>query len=577
MIDWELVLENSIWLAGLSLIMAVFSLASYVAARQSMTWRSLRVSVASSRWTLVGGILFCAGMALTAGSWPEAILWWLLGIAIAITWGFRSRAGMDYQAAGAKSHVQINPAPLARRYLPLASRIIRLELLWLILLSPFFLFPGNGGPGILAVAVLPTIWVARWIARGHFVPATPLDWPIFVMMVMVVVSLFVTFDPVLSLGKVTGLLFGVAIYYAIVGLVSDAGGRRTEKPIKWVLIGYSAAGLLLALVGLLGTDWSSKFNFLTVLESKLPTFLRGLPGAENGINPNETAGALLWVLPVQLALLRVTWSPRFRGTRFGRAIVAGAIVAAAISGGVLILAESRGALAGLALGMLVLLAAFLPRTRAVLVAAGALAVIAIAVVLYLGPANIANEILGSVGTGFGSSDLFTSAHSRTEIWSRALLGIQDFPLTGMGMNTFRLLMPQLYPTSFPPGTDLAHAHNNLLQVALDLGLPGLVAYMTLWLVCAVLIVEVWRQSRVDWIRWMVGGITAGLAAYTLFGLADTVTLGAKPGVFFWGLLALLVAAWQQVQAANNPPIINESAQASIISLSDEYEAATIEK
>jgi putative inorganic carbon (HCO3(-)) transporter len=575
MIDWGLVLENSIWLAGLSLIMAVFSLASYRAARQGIVWRSrlLWVSVASSRWTLVGGILFCAGLALTAGSWLEATMWVLLGAAIVIAWAVvKAGIGAETHPAGTESHLSINPEPLAGRYLPVAGWIVRLELLWLVLLSPFYLFPGNGGPSILALAALPLIWVVRRLARGRFVPPTPLDWPILLMMVMLLVSLFVTFDPVLSLGKVTGLLFGVAIYYAIVGLVSDAG-----KPIRWVLIGYSAAGLLLALVGLLGTDWSFKFNFLANVEARLPTFLRGLPGAENGINPNETAGALLWVLPVQLALVRSTWSPRFRDTRFGTVILVGTIVMAAISGGVLILAESRGALAGLALGILVLLAVFLPRTRAVLVAGGVLVGISIVVALYLGPANIANEVLGSVGTGFGTGDLFRSVQSRAEIWSRALYGIQDFPLTGMGMNTFRILMPALYPSSFPPGIDQAHAHNNMLQVALDLGLPGLVAYTALWLVSIALVVEVWRQSRVDWIRWMAGGIGAGMAAYWLFGLTDTVTLGAKPGLFFWALAALLVAAWQLVQGAIKASAINESAGASIVSLSDEYEPATVEK
>jgi len=575
MIDWGLVLENSIWLAGLSLIMAVFSLANYRAAEQGIVWRShlLWVSVASNRWTLVGGILFCAGLALTAGSWLEATLWVLLGAAITIAWAVvRAGVGVETHAAGTESYLAVNPELLAGRYSPLATWIVRLELLWLVLLSPFYLFPGNSGPGILALAALPLIWVARRIVHGRFVPATPLDWPIFAMMVMVLVSLFVTFDPALSLGKVTGILFGVAIYYAIVGLVSEAG-----KPIKWVLIAYSAAGLLLALVGLLGTDWSSKFNFLASLQTRLPTFLKGLPGAENGINPNETAGALLWVLPVQLALVRATWSRRFRDTRVGRVVLVGTIIMAVVSGGVLILAESRGALAGLALGILVLLAAFLPRTRAVLIAGGVLVAIAIVVTLYLGPANIANEVLGSVGTGFGTGDLFRSVQSRAEIWSRALYGIQDFPLTGMGMNTFRVLMPALYPSSFPPGIDQAHAHNNMLQVALDLGLPGLVAYTALWLVSIALVVEVWRHSRVDWIRWMAGGIGAGMAAYSLFGLTDTVTLGAKPGVFFWGLAALLVAAWQQVKPAIKPQAINESAGASIVSMSDEYEPATIEK
>ena len=69
---------------------------------------------------------------------------------------------------------------------------------------------------------------------------------------------------------------------------------------------------------------------------------------------------------------------------------------------------------------------------------------------------------------------------RVELWSRALYAIQDFPLTGCGLGTFRQVVHLLYPPFFvEPGADLAHAHNFFLQVALDLGVPGLIAYLAL--------------------------------------------------------------------------------------------------
>jgi putative inorganic carbon (HCO3(-)) transporter len=41
-------------------------------------------------------------------------------------------------------------------------------------------------------------------------------------------------------------------------------------------------------------------------------------------------------------------------------------------------------------------------------------------------------------------------------------------------------VPILYPFfTVPPDTDIAHAHNIFLQTALDLGIPGLVAYLAL--------------------------------------------------------------------------------------------------
>jgi len=53
------------------------------------------------------------------------------------------------------------------------------------------------------------------------------------------------------------------------------------------------------------------------------------------------------------------------------------------------------------------------------------------------------------------------------------------------MNDFRRVMPVLFTTVRGTNLDVAHAHNQLLQVALDVGLVGLVAYVSLWLVAVV--------------------------------------------------------------------------------------------
>jgi hypothetical protein len=68
-----------------------------------------------------------------------------------------------------------------------AELLVKTELLWLALLSPFFLFPTP--ERVWALAALPILWVARRIARGRFVPRTPLDWAIALLLLMVLVSL----------------------------------------------------------------------------------------------------------------------------------------------------------------------------------------------------------------------------------------------------------------------------------------------------------------------------------------------------------------------------------------------------
>ena len=170
----------------------------------------------------------------------------------------------------------------------------------------------------------------------------------------------------------------------------------------------------------------------------------------------------------------------------------------------------------------------------------------LAVALLVG-AQLSNYLLHTYGPGLEIMNGVRSVGSRTIIWSHAVYGIKDFPVTGMGMDSFDQLVEVAYPTeAIVPLSIITHAHNQLLQVALDLGLPGLVAYLALLMIGAALTVFAWRGSSDVWGRAVAAGIGAGLLASFVFGITDTVPLGSKPSLLFWGLLAVLVTLWQRV-------------------------------
>jgi hypothetical protein len=86
-------------------------------------------------------------------------------------------------------------------------------------------------------------------------------------------------------------------------------------------------------------------------------------------------------------------------------------------------------------------------------------------------------------------------------------------------------------------------------VALDLGLPGLTAYLALtgtalWIGLRLALTP---QSRSGYegspYRWLALGIVGSLVAFHVYGLTDAIALGAKPGVAYWMLLALAAALW----------------------------------
>jgi len=438
------------------------------------------------------------------------------------------------KSVGAKSPGIEHPV-LGTRYSVLISRyaewITRRQLIWLAVLSPFLLFPDRRWAW-LAVAV-PGLWIVRYVARGRFLPSTPLDWPIALLMTMVAVSLFATINIAYSLPKITGMLLGVGVYYAFVDWMDAT--ERTRRGV-W---GFVAAGAGLALVGLFGTNWLDKMQGLSNVTRDLPRVVPGLPVAESGFQPNEVAGTLVLVALPAFALALWVWSAH-RSWR-ERAAVSCLLLAIVVT---LVLTQSRGALTGAAIGLLLVLWLLVPRLRIWL--AGAM-IVGLVALLLNDPVSIANKLLQPSVACYPTTDPANLA-VRLDIWSSALAVIRDAPLTGSGMNTFRYIMPERYPSALiPPGWDVAHAHNVFLQVTIDLGLPGLIAYIAIYVISAILLVRSFRSAPDAWYRAMVAGLGAGLLAFLIFGITDTVALGAKPGVFFWALLSICVALWIQAR------------------------------
>lgn len=418
-----------------------------------------------------------------------------------------------------------------------ARTITRWQLPILLLASPLFLF---ARPSLTpALVLLPLLWLARLRARGHIVPRTALDWPILGLLIMVLASILVTPDLPFSLGKIVGVLYGAALFYA----VADLGERPAGVLVPALVVaGLGAAAALLSLVG---TAWASKWTPLQPLISALPEVIQGLPlaGNEAGFNPNQVSGALIMFLPLQLTLLaglsRRSLPALSRGQRL--ALLAALGVGLLVTAAVILLAQSRAAWAALALGLLILGAIAIRPLRPVLILLLAAGLVAL---LLMGPVELGRWL---VEQGLMVESGETSWAGRVELWSRGLWGIADYPLTGMGMNMFRRSVWDLYPLfEFPPGYDVGHAHNLYLQAALDLGLPGLICYLALMGGGVALGWQSYRRSPERLARLVGLGAAAGLAIHGLWGLTDIVALGAKQGFLWWAVLALLTttaASW----------------------------------
>jgi hypothetical protein len=265
---------------------------------------------------------------------------------------------------------------------------------------------------------------------------------------------------------------------------------------------------------------------LPQIYDRLPRLIQGLPGSgvapdQTLFHPREVGGTLALLLPLPVALL-------FFGTvRWLRLLSALALL---LGGLALLLSLSLQAFLGLGLALF-LIAVWRTRWALLALPAGLLALVA-----WLwshGPLQAALALLSLdhiIGVG---------VVLRLEIWSRALAMIGDMPYTGIGLNTFPLILAHFYP-GFVLGTE-SHAHNLFLQTTVDLGLLGLMGFLWLLVAFYYTVIRGYRATNQRDNRVILVGLAAGVLAFAGNGLVDAITLGAKPVAGLFAMLGLAVA------------------------------------
>ena len=110
---------------------------------------------------------------------------------------------------------------------------------------------------------------------------------------------------------------------------------------------------------------------------------------------------------------------------------------------------------------------------------------------FLASAFVVVGIMIWFGTGVlaqrfaGVSELWKAEVGRQRVWSDSLQAASDFWLTGSGLGTFGQIFP-IYRT-FGGSISYTHAHNDYLQLLIELGAPGLLLVLGL-------VVGVWRRA-----------------------------------------------------------------------------------
>ncbi len=371
-----------------------------------------------------------------------------------------------------------------------------------------------------AVAIGLCFWLVRWLAYGYFTKRTPADLSIILLAIMVPVTLWATALPEITHPQVYRLLTGMLLYFAVLNWTTS-----TQR-FRLVTASIIFAGMMLAFYATISVNWS--YTKLPVIPRSIYDYFPTL--VQDIIHRNVMSGTLILILPITLGLLLFGWK-HFR-TWERIFLITSAIIVTAI----LLLAQTRGAV--IAFGVIILVL-FTLRFRwgwtlIPLTSLGVFVVIRIWGLV---------GVLEVVSSGVSLAGL----QGRVEIWSRALYLIKDFPFTGIGMGSFGDVVDILYPLFLNAPGGIAHAHNLFFQVAVDLGIPGLIAWLSILLIMIVISWQVYKAGYIDGnnlIRGVGAGLLGSLLALAVQGIFDSVTWGmVRPAPIVWVLWGLAIASW----------------------------------
>lgn len=426
-----------------------------------------------------------------------------------------------------------------------AALLAATALLWL---GPTAAQPAGRLALIGVAAGTATAWVARRRATGVWWTPTPLDVSLWALTLAgsaaYVTASYVRGDPLAALAR--GLVFWLGLSWTA-GLAAPGPAGRDRA---WRL--FALAGLGLAVVALVGGALPFKWPGFGALAQHIPRLLPGLPGAEEGLHPNEAAGMLLWFLPVpwlwlqrdrtqQQAPQEILNSNSHSGQprSYMRLIY---LLTGVAMGLAWLLLQSRAALLGAVVASWSLLLFQGRRERR----AAVLALLVIVAGLALGWQDVLalltstwwQETTGAFDPGW-----------RELLWRAAGRALQEFPVTGLGLGQFRSLGPHFY--LFPlQSLDVAHAHNIWLHTAAEMGVPGVVALLAVWLGLAGALWRALRPGEGDKAsptdsRPFLLAAWWSLVAFSCFGLVDMVALGAKGSLVWWAALGLAIQALRE--------------------------------
>lgn len=363
-------------------------------------------------------------------------------------------------------------------------------------------------------------------------------------MLTAVGGLWAAYNPTAAWAKFWFLVASFFLFYMLANQPADR-----LWPVAQLL---GLLGVFIGVYFLLTQDWQADPTYIGFLDSLAAKWTDVRPSIHlSSLGANQIAGLMGMLFPFGIASMVHGWRDWPIGLRVGFLALVGLVVLA------LMLTGSRGAFLALAIALSLWLwsaisyrlAKYGNRKQPVLFWIGfGLAFLIGIIGLSIIPGNLvtaANLLPGAA-----------SADSRAVIYSNTLSLLGDFPFIGGGLDSFAGLYSQ-YVLVIPQRI-FTYAHNLYLDVALEQGILGLVAFLS------VVIGSFWLLGRpstqvklpesVNLLRWAV---ITGLVFMLVRGFFDDAFFGNRGTPLLFLLPGFAVAlsrgnVWQDFRIASRP-------------------------
>ncbi len=393
--------------------------------------------------------------------------------------------------------------------------------LYLILCLPetgvvLSLFAAPFLPTMVMVAIISYAFLCyfiKLIAGRRIMRFEPLDYAVVLFLFLYILGSFTSID--FSLSVLPTLVFTCFIlgYFLVVNLIRD------EKWFRRALTALTLSASFEALYGIYQNYFSKADNTWQDTEMFDDIAGRVVSTLEN---PNVLGEYLILCLPL---LFLSIWIGNGTQEKLRRCIPF------VLCSTCLIFTWSRGAWLGFIFSMIVLLL-MLSRKSLMLCFAGVAAVPFLPFVL---PPNILHRFT-SIGNLKDSSTSY-----RVSIWRGTLRMLKDHFFSGIGSGID--LFPLVYRDYSLIGIEKApHSHNLYLQLLVEMGIWGLLAFLLIVLFCAKTTFHTVNRDKMDRNRLISAGLFCGILAVLIQGMTDYIWYNYRMFLIFWLFVGLLSAA-----------------------------------